>query len=240
MAAKQFDHPLRKFEIEYDELKPWTTLDQNLLDAFIGLHDYEWERKENGHALMKQYAEIDKDVETARAELQKVRKLLDETRVLADVVIPALTINQVVVHEHFDKAVEQTGEAIQEYDKQMRSIDLDSMEPAKNAFFEEQNNMTLWDQFEEVNLEHAQQWEVNSIDTAAFDDTDEKFRSFLSMLEKHNDQVMDFINRAMNNHRILMLETEMLYEIWKEFVKRIQLLEHITGKPRNTDFLNLN
>ena len=240
MATKLYEHPLRKFEIEYDDSKPWTALDEDLINAFIALHDYEWERKEKAGELLKQYGELNRAVDAARVEWQKVKKMMDETRQFAEVVIPAMQLKQVVVHEHFDKTVVQTDEAILEYDKVMRAIDLETPEPDRDAFFEEQENLTWWDQFDEVNLEHSQQWEVNSIDTAVFTDTEEMFRLFVGEQTKHHDQVMDYINRVINNHHILMLETELLYEVWKEFIKRVQLLDHITGKPDNRDFLSLN
>ncbi|MFN8323421.1 MAG: hypothetical protein U0T74_12240 [Chitinophagales bacterium] len=240
MATKLFEHPLRKFEITYDDSKPWTTQDEDLVNAFLNLHQYVMERTETSRHLMEQYAALNRAIGAARTEYQKVRKMMDETRQMAEVVIPAMQLNQVVVQEHFDKAVLQTDEAILEYDQVMRAIDLETPEPARYAFIEEQDDAPIWNQFDETNLEHSRQWEVNSIDTAVFTDTEEMFRVFVGEQARQQDQVIDYTNEVINNHHILMLETELLYEVWKEFVKRVQLLDYITGKADNRDFLSMN
>jgi len=241
MQQKLVEHKLRKIQFEYDDTKPWTEQDENLLNAFIGLHDYELERKTTGQELMKQYSARDKEIENAREVLKKVKETFAATRQMADHLVADVAYKKSHAVEKFYEAVNTTNDAIQEYDKIMRAIGDEALDKQKEKYFEEEENHQAWEVFETATNEHYNNYEVNAIDIVSFDKADEAFKTYLSVvINSGNSSAMDYMNEVIHNYNLLMLETEVQYELWQEFTKRIFLIEKITGSDSGTAYFNMN
>jgi hypothetical protein len=240
MQQKVIEHKLRKIEFEYDDSKPWTQADETLVKTFLDIHDWEQQRSELGRFLLQHYSELDKRVDQARELLNKVKETFTNTRIIADG-LPAFTTLKPAAVDAFYQQLAKTSAELMEYDAIMRAIDMGEFEKEKSKYFAEQDHPEVWDKFSEADLAHSQSWKENSIDIVSFSRADEGLRSFISVTRRSGDSIMDCINRVIGNHARLMLETEMQYELWKEFHKRIALFEHFTGRDKpEGDYFNAN
>lgn len=238
---KLVEHELRKIEFEYDEQKAWTEQDESLLNAYLSLHNHELEHKTTGKDLMQRYGEQNKMIEQARKQLMELKDSFTQTRELADKLSGDILFKKPYRTEPLYEALDHTSQLLQTYDTYMRTIANEGLEKEREAFFDADENTEHWDAFDDANLLHSQNYEVNAIDTSSFFDEEEKFRSFLSVVvTTANNSAMDYINEVINNYNKLMLQTEVQYELYKEFVKRLALIESLTGDSTGGTYFNLN
>jgi len=240
MPQKLIEHKLRKIEFEYSDTIPWTEQDEALLNSFVAVHDYELQRKQTGRELIKKYSERNKQIEYAREELNRLKEKFAATRLLADHLLEDIALQKTQEVEKFYAEVYAVNDAIAAYDKIMRPIGDDALDKEKEKFFDEQNEIAAWEAFDEINLTHSQHYETNAIDIVSFDKADEQFKTYLRVVRDSNNSAMDYMNRVINNYNTLMLETELQYKLFEEFIKRVELLKKITVVKAGNAYFNLN
>jgi len=231
VQKKTIEHPFHKITIEYDETKPWTPRDEKLLNIYLQLHDAEARQHEIAFDLLKKYGEHGKHIEALRKELKTVREKLNSTREMADHVLGQLSLKVPNALENFVQSVNATNDMIQEYDKKLRELEVESRElnVLKEKYHDEEEDNQLWERLSELKITYAYDNNL-SIDYVSFDDDEERFREKASYISHQNDNYMNSCDRTIENYNRLVVETEVQYEVWKEFCKRMALIEYITNR----------
>ena len=101
----------------------------------------------------------------------------------------------------------------------------------------------MWKELSDIEMTHSRNYEINAIDVCSFDDEKERFQIFLGVHKDHSDGISRMQNDYVLDYNTLMLQTEMEYGIWNEFVKRLDLLTKMVKvkvPPIISDEMNLN
>lgn len=231
VQKKQIAHPFHKIAIDYDESKPWTARDEKLLKLYLQLHDTESQRHATAQDLMKKYGELEKGVEAVRKELKQVKDKLKATRDAADHVLAQINLHVPNVLEKFTQSVNETNDAIQDYDKKLRALEvkIKKLHALKDKYHDEEEEDSLWDRLSELKITYAYDTRL-AIDYVSFDDDEERFREKASFMSRENERYLDYCSRVTDNYNKLLVETEVQYEVWGEFGRRMKLIEHVTGR----------
>ncbi|MDZ4844272.1 MAG: hypothetical protein SH857_01840 [Chitinophagales bacterium] len=241
MQKKQIAHPFHKIMFDYDESKPWTTRDEKLLNIYLELHDHEAKRHEQARELLKQYGDLDRQVEAVRKEQKEMKKKLKSTRETADHILAEVNLKRPNAMERFVQLVNDTNDAIQEYDKKIRELEkvIKELTEKKDKYEEEEEENTLWDRLSELKITYGYDKNL-ATDYVSFDDDEQRFREKASFISRQNENHMNFCNRVVDNYNKLLLETEIQYEVWTEFGKRMILITQITGRNSGLTEISTN
>jgi len=222
------EHPFRNIEIIYEANK--TTLtpkDQELLAAYISLHDLEYRRQNTGESLCRQSLQVNEILETLEKELKKVQASLDVCIDLADKLSEE---NYVLEETSMDKlyiAREETLHELTEYNIKI----LEAYETAK-AIQERMNDHNandentadaLYSKISRLAMDHLGN-ESNAINPVAFDSQFDQFREYVYRRQSQREDLLNTCDEMMDNFTNLNLQTATLYTGWNEFVKRYDLL----------------
>ncbi|HXH19290.1 MAG TPA: hypothetical protein VNJ07_09425 [Chitinophagales bacterium] len=241
MQKKQIEHPFHKISFDYDDTKPWTARDEKLLNTYLRLHDSEARRHENARDLMKRYGEHEKHIEEVRKKMKQMKEKLTATRDAADHILAQIQLQVPNALENFVKQMNETNDFIQEYDKEIRKLEAETMDlkKLKDHYHDEEEDSSLWELLTDLKITYGYDKNM-AIDYVSFDDDEERFREKASYISRQNDNYMDYCNRVIENYNRLMLETEIQYEVWKEFCRRMVLIEHITGHDSGKTTISIN
>lgn len=237
-------HAGRNITIIYEPGKTtMTKQDEQLLAAFIKLHDFELRMKETADKLFKEFIPVNKEIDALREELAKVQATFDNCCSLADKLSGATYVFEETSLDKLTESQMQTQEELVVYSdrimKVYETVDKLSKEVDKYNVADEDECNALYDEYSEINLAHSQNWENNSINIVDFDNEYDTFLSHRSVQEDRRKSLMSFCDNAMNNYTNLNLETTTLYNVWKEFIKRSNLLRSVAELHTNaTRFTN--
>ena len=104
-------------------------------------------------------------------------------------------------------------------------------------------DFSKWKKFSAIERKHSKNYKINSINICEFDAEKERFHTYRSVHKDHSDGVSRMQDGYVLDYNTLMLQTEMEYGIWNEFVKRLDLLTKMVKvkvPPIISDELNLN
>lgn len=241
MQKKTIEHPFHKIIFDYDESKPWTTRDEKLLNIYLQLHDYEAQRHEQARVLHKQYGELDRQVEAIRKEMKEMKAKLKATRDAADHILAEINLNRPNAMEDFVQQVNKTNDVIQEYDKKIRVVEkvIKELTAKKDKYEEEDEDNELWNRLSELKITYGYDKNL-STDYVSFDDDEQRFREKVSFMSRQNENYMNSCDRVVENYNRLLLETEIQYELWTEFGKRMVLITHIAGSNAGLTQISTN
>lgn len=230
MQKKTIEHPFHKIIFDYDESKPWTPRDEKLLTVYLQLHDREAQRHEQARALHKQFGELDRQVEAVRKEMKEMKAKLKATRDAADHILAEMNLNRPNAMERFVQQVNETNDVIQEYDKKIRVAEksIKELTERKDKYEEEDEDNALWERLSELKITYGYDKNL-STDYVSFDDDEQRFRDKVGFMSRQNENYMNSCNRVVENYNRLLLETEIQYEVWTEFGKRMMLITHISS-----------
>ncbi len=237
-------HAGRNITIIYEPGKTtMTEQDEQLLAAFIKLHDFELRMKETADKLFHEFIPVNKEIDALREELAKVQATFDNCCSLADKLSGATYVFEETSLDKLTESQMQTQEELVAYSdrimKAYETVDKLSKEVDKYNVADEDECNALYDEYSEINLAHSQNWENNSINIVDFDNEYDTFLSYRSVQEDRRKSLMSFCDNAMNNYTNLNLETTTLYNVWKEFIKRSNLLRSVAELHTNaTRFTN--
>lgn len=228
MISKTIEHITRKISFSADESRTWTEDDEKLVTAYLQLHNREQSLKIQGDDLVKKFTGINKQTEKLRAILNVVKKLITAASELADKFNPIIPKKQEIVKQITDET-EKISNRIQKYHRLMEklSVEIDVHSKINSRFLDDLENMELWEAYKEVMHIHFNNYEINSIDIVSFSNEDELFRGFASVWDDKNKYAFDYSDKAIENYNRLILETEIQYGIWKEYLKRFELIRLI-------------
>ena len=226
-------HPFRNIEIIYEAGKTnLTAQDEELLAAYINLHDFEQEMKDTVNALVKEATPINKAIEALHEELKKVQATFDTCRELADKLSDDTYILEETSLEKLAEARQQTENELKEYNKKIleiyekaNALQEKITEYHKNS---EERSAVLYDKCNTVALTQLKNWENNTINGAEFDEQYNKFREYRALAENQRESLISICTDATTNYTNLNQRTSVLYNVWNEFIKRCNLLTTVS------------
>ncbi len=226
-------HPFRNIEIIYEAGKTTLTAqDEELLAAYISLHDFELEMKNTANALLRESAPINKTIEELHEELKKVRATFDTCSALADKLSDDTYIFEETSLEKLAEARAQTENELKEYNEKILEI-YEKAKALQEKITEyhkadEDSTETLYDKCNTVAMAHLKNWENNAINAAEFDDQYNKFREYRGIAESQRESLINICTEATTNYTNLNQQTSVLYNVWNEFIKRFNLLAAVS------------
>jgi hypothetical protein len=223
------DHAARKIVIIYEPGKTtFTAQDDLLLNAYLRLHDFDEKLMATANELFRDFGPVRKKMDKLDEELKKVQAAFDECILIADKLCAFNHEPDEASLEKLAKSQEQASREIFAYDKEIIEVynnikNLSKRVTQYNEASEDELN-NLYDDFSKISMDHSVNWQNNAIDIAAFEDEYEDFDSYRTGNEKRRETLMEFCDNTSNAYAILGLQTNSLYTVWKEFLKRCQLL----------------
>ena len=238
-------HPIRNIEITYEPGKTaMTEQDEQLLAAYIKLHDFELKMQKTADKLFQESIPLSKTIETLREELMHVQSVFDTSCELADKLSDISYSSNETSLKKLTESQKQANDAIMAYSIKIKDVyelteHLSKQVNEYNLANEDEMNL-FYDEFSDIDLAHSANWEINSINIATFDDEYQKFLSYRSEREDRRISLMDYCDKAINNYTSLNLQTTTLYNVWNEFLKRCDLLRKIADLHTNALSINEN
>ena len=231
MKQQVIEHAARKISFSTDELKPWTKEDETLIKAYISLHDKELSLKAQAKELLSLSADLNKQTEKVRLKLIELKEMIAAISKLADGFIVVSPNRQHKANEINKEAEKLSAYITGDYHSILSELELTvkACEEKNGAFINDTENNELWDAYSDIKHSHFHNYEINAIDIVSFDKDDDTFRGFASVWRDHNKGIIDYANEAIGNYNKLILETEMQYALWEEFLKRLSLIRMVTA-----------
>ena len=165
-----------------------------------------------------------------------MEKQITATRNAADnIASPSATVSSAVLQK-FGKQVNETNNTVQRYDKNIRQLEIEIKEliRLKDIYIDEDEDYenSLWERLSELTITYAHDQRL-ATDYVSFDNDEEQLRDRATFMSRENDRLIDHCDRVIENYNRLLLETTVQYEVWKEFGKRLELIERIFGVSGN-------
>ena len=246
-VEKTYQFEITQVVIRYDADKPYseseTKLEASLL-AFVKEADDlrtlivqkqsefqpAWQEMINLQSLLKLQKELSKD---ARSSADEYWECIND----------GTDFN---LNELADK-VDITSKGFDEYDIKLRVLSdkVDEVIDFVDNYIDLSNDDTLWDALNEneAAINETDKLDKLSIDVEAFISEKERVENIISNYHTLSSGLQQLIENRIKEYKTLILETEMQYELWREFGKRIDMLNKVMRvevKPLKTDNLNLN
>ena len=222
-------HAARNIEIIYEPGKTaMTKQDEQLLAAYVKLHDFEIKMRKTADKLFRECVPLNKTIDAVREELLQVQDTFNNCSELADKLSEATYVSDEATLEKLTESQVNTSKEILNYNEKIVGIyemtEVLSKEVyAYNLANEDEVNL-LYEEFSEIRTAHSGNWEHNSINIVTFEDEYDRFLSYRGVQEEHRASLMDFCDEAIVNYTTLNQQTTTLYNVWKEFLKRCNLL----------------
>lgn len=223
------EHPLRNIEVTYEAGKTTLTRqDKELLSTYIRLHDMELQRKNVSHELYDESVTINETIESLHTEIKNVQASFDASCALADKLsAPNYELGEASL-EKLANARLQTEELLNDFSEKILAV-YEATKAMQEKLNETNNNDeeevdALFGELENVFMDHINNGKNNSINAVAFDEQFNSFREFSGVLESQREELLNECEEAMNNYTNLNLECINLFNVWKEFIKRCNLL----------------
>ena len=238
-------HATRDIGIIYEPGKAVKTAqDEQLLAAYIKLHDFELKMQSTADKLYKESIPLNKAIEALREELILVQATFDTCCELADKLSDVTYSVKETSLEKLTESQEKTSKEIADYNERICKIyeiteALSKGVTEYNLANEDEMNL-LYDEFSAINTAHSVKWENNAINIAEFDDEYQHFLSFRNVKEDHRTTLMNLCENTIVNYSNLNLQTTTLYNVWKEFLKRCSLLRAMADLHANALTININ
>jgi hypothetical protein len=241
MNKKEIQTRLRKITLQLEEGKEWTAADQEVQDKYVALHELVFEQNLKIKTLHDRYQDFNKQVDAHREELQKVKQASKHARTLADKLSETVGVYNPGNVEEFVQAVNDCSEVIAVYHtilEKMGPVLGDYIEQLDAIQDEEDVHEEEFDEFSTILMEHNKNYEINAIDIVKFDFEQDMFRAQMSLDSSSNDKMIQRCHDVVHNYNTLMLESDLQYQVWNEFNKRVSLLQMIADDGSTT--INMN
>lgn len=225
-----YKHSMRRIELVYMPGKTaLTTEDEQLLEKYIQLHDFEYHLLKKTEELHKSFYEIDKQVNTLRERLAEIKGKLNDSVTMADKLsedsyIPAETNIEKIKENNTSIAVQ-----LSLYHDQLNSLfqEVRYNQGILNNCINtsEDGSERIYDEYTSISEAHNQNYKTNTIDIVSLDSDYEKFCNSRELNEKRRNDFMERCNNILNHYNALNLETNAIYQVWTEFSKRCELIQ---------------
>ncbi len=222
-------HAARNIEIIYEPGKTvMTTQDEQLLAAYVKLHDFEIKMRQTANKLFREFVPLNKTIDAVREDLFHVQATFNDCSELADKLSEVTYVSGETSLEKLTESQVNTSKEILDYNEKIVGIFKMTKVLSKevneyNLANEDEVNL-LYEEFSVIRTTHSGNWEDNSINIVTFDDEYDRFLSYRSVQEESRASLMDFCDKAIANYTNLNQQTTTLYNVWEEFLKRCNLL----------------
>ena len=238
-------HATRNIEIICEPGKiAMTKQDKQLVAAYIKLHDFEMKMQKTADKLFHDSIPLNKTIETLREELMHVQSTFDACSELADKLSGVTYVSGDTSLEKLTESQVHTSKEILGYNEKIVRIyemtEVFSKEVDKYNLANEDEMNLLYEEFSEIRTTHSVNWENNSINIVTFEDEYDRFCIYRDVQEERRVSLMDFCDKAITNYTSLNLQTTTLYNVWKEFLKRCDLLRTMADLHANALAINNN
>lgn len=205
-----------------------TPQDKQFLDAYIRLHDFEAEMLAIANKLFHSFIPVSKELEDLGEALKKVKNSFNDCTLMADKLCAIDYNAEEVSLEKLAKNQELTGKELLGYSDRIMKVyetvkELSAEVDKYNKANEDEVN-NLYEVYSKIRTAHSVNWEKNTINIARFEGEYEWFLAYRSVNEDRRENLMDFCTSAIDNYATLTLRTNSLYDLWKEYLKRVQLI----------------
>jgi DNA repair exonuclease SbcCD ATPase subunit len=226
-------HPFGNIEIIYEAGKStMTAQDEELLAAYIRLHDFELEMKNTAGKLYRESIPINETIDNLHDELKKVQATFDVCCALADKLSEANYVLEETSLEKLAQSRKQTEKELKAYNEKILEIyeTAKALQKKVNKYnkADEKKVEALYSEFATLSMDHISNWENNAINCVAFDDQFDKFREYRAAVETQRESLLSACTKAMNNYIDLNHQTTALFKVWNEFIKRCELLTKVS------------
>src|SRR3954469_12432147 len=229
MTIKTIQHSLRKISFGIDDSLPETKQDEDLISAFLRLHDVEKEQSELNKKILAKITGVRKEIEKVRSKYEIIKESVIVFSRSLDELSSFLAIRATKKWDSITEQVNQLNEKIAEYHKDLEGLSfvVNELSDMNSTFITNQEDFSLWDEFSDIQSVHYKNHEQNSIDILSFEDEEERFKGYADVAKDHNNSVMDLANGSIDLFNVLNLETTMEYTPWREIGKRFILIQDI-------------
>jgi len=228
------NHPAGRIEITYEPGKTeMTPQDKQLVDTYIKLHDFDNEMSQDAQRLFNQFVPVNKKIDGLRIELGQVKEIFEECRKLADALSEPTYDPAETNLDKLAEAQQETSNKLLPYSDILIEV-YETIKPLSeeiDAYYvrDEDDANVLYDEFFAIQMAHSKNWERNSIDIVAFDREADNFRGSRTIYKDRRETLLDHCRQTLDNYKTLNLETEVLYKMWEEFLKRCNLIRAIAA-----------
>lgn len=235
MISNVIEHRTRNISFSIDETKPWTKDDEQLINAYIKVHDFEQLIQDTGKVLQNETKLTNEEIEQARHNLTGVEKQVKKVSKFADIFIIPDPKKEDKANQIFDEA-DKVYKTITMHQELLLKLDGDIKKfcALKSEYLDNLEDFSLWEEYNDASHEHAKNYETNSIDIVSFGLEDEFFRGYMSVHKESNHGVFDRADKSIENYNSLICETKIQYATWEEFLKRIHLIRAIIENSGST------
>ena len=238
-------HSARNIEIEYEAGKiALTRQDEEFLAAYIELHDCEFNLYQTADKLYNEFKPVNKTLDLLRDELTKAEATFNNCCTLADELSDARYNVEETRLKKLSESQMQTEKELVDYSEKISTVyqTLQKLgaEITKYNEANEDGINAIYDKFSSIRTAHSVNWEINTINIAAFEDEFEKFHSYKSVYERRRESFIEFCDSTLNNYSKLNQQTTNLYNLWKEFLKRCKLLRTVADLRSQTIIISNN
>ena len=228
LQTKTITYGGHTISLNYDDAKPWTKDDASLENAYFDLVKNKVELHEMVYQSIMQLAPISSEIGTLREFLMLIKDFSIEAREEAD----NLMLSFMSPHEDdydrdiLNEKVVLTEKAFGDYHVKITELEpkITLVSNLVNKYTSMIEDSLKWKVLSKIETKHFRKYKTNAIDTNSYSEEKERFQTFLSVTKEHSDSINRMHDGYVSDYNILMLQTEMEYGIWNEFVKRLDLL----------------
>jgi hypothetical protein len=186
MIKRTTPHSLRTIELEYDESKPESEYEKELLRAYVVLHDRAEELLKQKKKLVYEFGELDEQVITAQKTFapidETIERIHDEAKVLAEKIKDESGINDLEV-----RMSEYSNGAINDYHRQTLDPLEESCKRTEEEYAKYEEDLEKFDDDFDIYTNETRKplYQENngcSLDLCSYDDDEQAFRGVLDEL----------------------------------------------------------
>jgi hypothetical protein len=201
------------------------------------LHDVEYDLLKKTEDLYQQFTALDVRLTSLRKRLRKIKTRLNGTIQLTDQLLADSYVPEVTSLEKIQAENAGISNELSSYHRKLttlyreltyqQGIDNDCLDFTENGLTE------LYEEYDLVALDHCQHYEVNTIDIVSLDKDVENFKGTGHFYTETRTWRLHHCEKVLTNYSSLNLETDIVLEVWKEFLKRCQLAQVLARLQRS-------
>src|SRR3954469_17606185 len=152
MTIKTIQHSLRKISFGIDDSLPETKQDEDLIAAFLRLHDAEKEQSELNKKMLAKIESVRKEIERVRSKFNVLKELVTALSKSLDELSSFLAIRATKKWEGIATKINQLTEKFKEYHKDLEGLsDIISVLSGLNStLITNREDLSLWDEFNKI------------------------------------------------------------------------------------------
>lgn len=227
-------HPMRCIALNYMPGETaLTTEDEQLLEKYLQLHDFEYQLLKKSEELFKSFNVIDKQVKVLREGLDKIKSKLDDTIAMADKLsgnsyIPA-EANMEKIKQRNAATIKELASYHQRLNELYKELKYQQEILTGCVIASEEGSEKIYKEYNSISAIHNKHYTSNTIDIVSLDDDFQNYLITQNLYEERRNSFIDSCNTVLNSYTILNLETNLLYGVWNEFLKRCELMQVVAA-----------